>query len=329
MRLAASSALFALVSLADPASAQTHDAATAQSLFLGAKASEKAGDYRKACAQFAESQRLDPAPGTLLNEADCEEHLGAVASAWTHYVAARDQLARTDDRWPFANGRIAALEKRVPHLVLRLASGAPPGTRVVRDATEVGAAAFGVPLALDPGPHTITVAAPGHSDAVTQVSVAEGESKDVALELGPAHETAMPTLVATPHSQAADAGRASPVGPGSSDSRSTLGWAVGGVGLAGLIVGALAGVVAMGDAGTVKSDCASNGACRTQAGVDAGSEGKTFSVLSTAGFIGGAALMGVGVYLVLSSGSSAAPQTVGATALPGGAALSYSWRLSL
>src|SRR5271167_4491541 len=119
MRLVVIPALLGLALLTHVARAQ-HDPAAAESLFRDAKAAEQRGDFKTACAQFAESQRLDPAAGTLLNEADCEEHLGTVATAWGHFVEARDQLPKGDDRLPYAQQRATALEKRVPHLVVRL-----------------------------------------------------------------------------------------------------------------------------------------------------------------------------------------------------------------
>jgi len=320
MRLVTAATVLAVALTATGARAQDHDPAAAESLFRGAKASEQRGDYKKACAQFAESQRLDPAAGTLLNEADCEEHIGAVASAWGHYTEARDQLSKADDRLPFALQRIAALEKRVPHLVVRLPTGAPSGTRVARGNVEIGAAALGVPLAVDPGSIAITVTVPGQPPITTNVTVAEGETKEVTLDLvGGPSTPAQPQTAPTP-GQPADQSTAP---SSSSDSKRTLGFVVGGVGVAGLVVGAVTGIMAMGDASTFKNDCGSNGACQHQSGVDAASAGKTASTLSTIGFIGGAAITGVGVYLVLSSGPSAPATRVGATPLPGGGGLSF------
>src|ERR1700722_18868342 len=76
----------------------------AQALFERAKESANHGDWASACAQFAESQRLDPAPGTLLNLADCDEHVGKIAAALEHFQEARALLPQGDFRVSFADG---------------------------------------------------------------------------------------------------------------------------------------------------------------------------------------------------------------------------------
>jgi hypothetical protein len=321
MRLVAIPTVLCLALLAPPVLAQ-HDPAAAESLFRDAKAAEARGDYKAACAQFAESQRLDPAAGTLLNQADCEEHLGAVATAWGHFVEARDGLPKGDDRIPYATQRAAALEKRVPHLVVRLPPGAPAGTKVMRGQVEIGAAALGVPLAVDPGPIVLTATPPGSGTVTKNVLVNEGETKDVTLDLTGAAPAPAPTGVPVAAPMPAAPPPTDQRASSSGDTKRTLGWVVGGVGVAGLALGAVTGVMAMGDASTVKSDCGAGGACKDQSGVDAASAGKTASTLSTVGFIGGAALAGAGVYLLLTSGPSSST-TVGAAPLPGGASLAF------
>jgi hypothetical protein len=316
MRHAAGAVLlpFALL-YAPPVWAQPYDPASAESVFREAKASVQRGDFKTACPQFAESQRLDPAPGTLLNLGACEEHLGAIASAWGHFVEARDQLAVGDDRLAFARQRIDAIAPRVPHLVVRLAAAAPSGTRVMRGSIEIGTAALGVPMAVDPGELTLTATAPGGATTTKTVTLREGATTEVTLDVvmqtvqPPADPLRAPgpTTDTTPR-------------PSGSDPRRPLGWIVGGVGVAGVALGAVAGIVAIGDANTFKRDCTAQGLCQSQAGVDAAAAGKTTSTLSTVALIGGAVATGVGVYLLLSSRPSQSA-TVGVLAIPGGASV--------
>src|SRR5689334_21766297 len=64
-------------------------------------------DYDTACARFAESQRMEPAPGTSLNLFDCEERRN-------HLIASREAFANaaaaftTGDKKGYASGRAEA-----------------------------------------------------------------------------------------------------------------------------------------------------------------------------------------------------------------------------
>ena len=85
-------------------------------------------------------------------------------------------------------------------------------------------------------------------------------------------------------------------------------------------MGSITGAMALGAARTYKANCNAGGACRDSEGIDAAASGKTYATLSTVGFVVGAAGLGVGLYLVLSRGSSGST-TVGAAPMPGGAGL--------
>src|SRR5207237_8111869 len=109
------------------------------------------GDLTTACARFSESVRLDPAAGSFLNLADCEERAGKLASALAHFQAARDRLRSDDYRVAFVGERIARLDPRVPRLTVVLREGATEGVTILRDETPLGAASLGVALPVDPG----------------------------------------------------------------------------------------------------------------------------------------------------------------------------------
>jgi len=84
---------------------------SADALFREGRRAADAGDYVAACTRFEQSYSLDPAPGTLLNWADCEEHRGESALALQHFRRLDDQLPAADDRRPIVEERIRALTK--------------------------------------------------------------------------------------------------------------------------------------------------------------------------------------------------------------------------
>src|SRR5262245_63276914 len=93
------------------AEAPSDQGALARELFDQGRALLETKDYERACEKFAESQRLDPGGGTLLNLALCHELSGKTASAWTEFDQAL-RMARADgrsDREEFARTHIDAL----------------------------------------------------------------------------------------------------------------------------------------------------------------------------------------------------------------------------
>lgn len=285
--------LFAIaLCLVSPAlGAQARDATSAEALFTEGRDAAKAGDYARACPKFRESNRLDPAPGTVLNLADCEEHLGHLATAWTLYREVTQRLPPSDERHGIALARAKALEPKLPKLTVTLAPGAPPGTRVLRDGVELGPAALDTALPVDPGAHSLVVEAPGRERTERSVSLAEGQSERVVLQLG-----------------AKSSGRQGPSGPSAtSSSKRTWGWVLGGVGVAGLSVGTVTGLMVLGEKRKVDDNCDANKRC-SAAGMDAVDSGRTYGTISGASFIvGGLALAG-GAYLLL-SGDEKSPST--------------------
>jgi hypothetical protein len=264
------------------AGAQARDAAAAEALFRRGREAMEAKRYEDALPLLIESQRLDPAAGTLMNLATCEEKLGRVASAWQHWKEAIDGLAPGDDRMPLARSRVTALEGKLPRLAISLASGREQGARVFRDDIELGPATQGMPLPVDPGPHTVTVKMPGHLPEQNEVRLGEGEQKQVVVRPGAPDASA-------------SSGSDSPV-----RWPRTLGWVMAGAGVAGLGTAAVTGVMLLDYKSTIEADCP-NKACVTQEGFDAASSARTLSTVNTAAWIAGGVGLGLGAYLLVST----------------------------
>jgi len=171
-------ATYASPSLADEASRLA-----AEELFLQGRKLVEAGDLGAACPKLAESQRLDPAPGTLLNLAECYEATGKLASAWVRYkelyvyASQRGQTSRAER----ATAKIAELEPRLFYLTITVRAPAKDLV-VTKDGVALGRAAWGTRLPVDPGDHVVAASAPGRRPWTTTLRV-EGASQVVEVPL--------------------------------------------------------------------------------------------------------------------------------------------------
>jgi hypothetical protein len=279
--------LGALLSGLVPASAHANDKALAESLFMEGKSLMAAGKVAEACPKFAESQRQDPSVGTLLNLARCYEDLGKTASAWAEYKEAAS-LARTVGDTERGDAAVEFAKKIEPRLSkLRIdAPSSIAGLRVTRDGVELGPAALGVAVAVDPGEHVVAASAPGFKPFRGKVTV--GPEKDQQLVQVPALEP-----------EAGAGATTEPHATGGNSGMRTAAYVAGGLGVAALGVGAVMGGLAAGDASEAKKLCPT-GACDAK-GWDVVQRGQGRALVSTIGLSMGAAALGAGVVLFLLS----------------------------
>jgi tetratricopeptide (TPR) repeat protein len=190
-------------------------AAVAEGLYRQARELMAAGNYDEACPKFAESQRLDPATGTLLNLAACHEKQGKLATAWIEYSDASFAARRDgrEDRVEYARERAAELEPKLSRLTLQLDAGADhPGLEIELDGAALGRAVVGAPMPIDPGKHTLRASAPGRKPWTLAIEIAPLADQKVlsipALEAAPpepvAAVAATPAPVVTPSAPASD-----------------------------------------------------------------------------------------------------------------------------
>ena len=166
IRALAAVLLLTLVAALDPAlaHAQQGDKALAESLFEAGRTQMQQKNYAVACAKFEESQRQDPSPGTMINLGECYNALGKTATAWAEYKAAA-ALALNKGRGQqeqLATQRAAALEPKLSKVTLQKPAEVPAGLSVKLDDRSLGVASLGVPIAVDPGDHTVVLEAPGY-----------------------------------------------------------------------------------------------------------------------------------------------------------------------
>jgi len=168
--------------------------AAAEALFDDAKKLMAAKRYAEACPKLADSERLDPGVGTLLNLGLCYKQNGQTASAWSAYREAASQ-ARAEgqsDREDLARQEAATLEPQLTKLVIEVPAdtAAIPGLEIKRDGDVVPQGLWGVPAPVDPGMRSIDVAAPNkkplHLDAKTEGAGATAKVVIPPLENAPA-----------------------------------------------------------------------------------------------------------------------------------------------
>ncbi|UQA58666.1 tetratricopeptide repeat protein [Polyangium aurulentum] len=293
------------------AHAQGSDKAGAESLFQEGKALLAAGKTAEACPKFAESQRLDPSVGTLLNLARCHEQLGRTASAWATYKEAAT-LARAvgqTERETAAKDFARKLEPRLSRLRIE-AKSPPAGLAIKRDGIAVGEASLGSAIAVDPGEHTVEATAPGYKTWSAKIVVgAEADTKSVTV---PALE---PDLAAGAGTGGAPVVATEPdAGAGGKSGMRTAAFVVGGAGVVALGVGAVFGGLAMSDAGELEERCP-KGAC-SRDDQELMTSANTKATVSTIGFGVGAAALGTGVVLFLLSRSPSKESAQSAQIVP-------------
>ncbi len=136
------------------AEASSADQAAAQSLFEQARKLMDAGQAERACPKLAESQRLDPGIGTLLNLGICYETAGQTASSYGAFGEAAVMARNAGDRarQGDAEQRAKAMEAKLSRLMIRVvADPRPAGLTVKRDGRDVAEALFDTAIPVDPG----------------------------------------------------------------------------------------------------------------------------------------------------------------------------------
>jgi hypothetical protein len=130
----------------------------------------KQNKWDQACPLFAASYKADPQLGVLLHLAECHEHVGKVASAWTEWNdAVGFAHAKGDAREKLAQQHADALKPKIARLHINVASPVA-GISVRRDGVDI-TVLVGTDVPIDPGDHEIVVSAPGFLDWKKTVTI--------------------------------------------------------------------------------------------------------------------------------------------------------------
>lgn len=312
--------------------ASAEDKAGARAAAERGTAAFKEGRYADAIDLFQRAEALFHAPTHVLMMARAYAALGKLVVAKESYLAiTREELA---PKAPAAFKKAKAeaekelkdLEPRIPSLEVsaKRQSGAEPLKNLVvtMDGKPVPAALIGIPRPTDPGAHTLAATADGLAAKEQSLSLKEGETKTLVLELSPATVAQADTgpKPTTPEANPSPA-------PDQSDTpktkTSTLRYA--GIGLMGLgVVGLGVGGVFAGLSFSKRADadaafeacgagCFGPEADKVRAiDEDANQKGN----LAIVGFAAGGALAGVGIALFVLGGRSSKTSTSTALVMP-------------
>ncbi|CAN5923880.1 hypothetical protein BH11MYX4_BH11MYX4_44350 [soil metagenome] len=287
MRAPLLSACIVAAALAFPAAARAgNNAAAAQALFEEARSLIAAGNYAAGCAKLEGSQALDPGAGTQYNLALCYEKSGRTASAWATYLeaAAASKATSRPDWEAKARDRATALADTLSKVRIVTPPGAPSDLAITRDGVAVVASELGAAIPVDPGPHVVEARASGRTTFRVSTVVAAGQSKQIDVVLEGA---------ATP-----------PPETGARSPDHTLAYVVGGLGVAGVAFGAVAGLVAVNKNASSTDACPNDGVCRDAAARSDNRAAGDWATASTVGFIAGGALLAAGVVLFFAAPGS-------------------------
>ncbi len=169
-----------------PAAAQDKkELSKARAQFQRAIELEQAGNYSTALEQFRDVGQVRMTPQVRFHIASCEEKLGRLVTALGGYqLAYADADSVGEDFKAEVDAAVTRLEASIPKLVIVRGTGAE-AAEIQLDGVALGASSVGVPVPLDPGPHSISAKAPGALPFSQTVTIAENEQKSVDVALSP------------------------------------------------------------------------------------------------------------------------------------------------
>jgi hypothetical protein len=291
------SVLCARVALAAPTDS---DRTTARELAREGYDALEQKNYAVAEDRFRRADALVHAPTTVVDHARALVGMGRLVEAYERYALAiregvsSDAPASWKQAVSDAESEIEAVKPRLAWLVINIEGPKEPSVTV--DGREVPIASLGARRATDPGKRKVRVTADGFTSGGRIVMLKEGERQAITITLDRLESVELPDAAPPPDAPSGQA----------AESPSPLPWIAFGIGGAGLAVGGVTGVMALG----VRSDLADlcpSGECRPrdeseQARMqDDRSEYHTLGTVSGIGFGVGLAGVATGVVLLLTS----------------------------
>lgn len=317
-RLVSLVALASIVVASAPARAQSskEDVAKADALFREAQSLVQKGRLAEGCPKFAESQRLDPANGTLLNLALCHEKEGKVGTAYKELqelLAIVSGSKNSDDRERsrIATERLRGLEKKLPRVAFDV-SALPKDASITLDGKTVSDPSH--PVIVDAGSHTVEATSPRKKPGKKDFDVKEPGTQTIkldALDDAPQPEPQVHTPLPSPRTGTDE--------PSFWTSRRVLAASIAGVGLVGIGVGAFFGLDTFSKRDERDPHC--QGTICDAEGLRLHDEARTSATISSIAFGVGAAGLAAGTILFVAARPTAPAPSASRSGSPLDAAL--------
>jgi hypothetical protein len=300
------------------------DRATARSLGQEGQQAFESKDYATAEDRFRRADTMVHAPTLVLGLARALAAEGKYVEAQESYnriireglpPGSSDVFKRALDD---AKKEVDAVSTKVGSVTITVKAaggGDIPGPQVVLDDHPLNSASLGIKRAIDPGTHVLRATADGYKPGELRFSTTEGGTADEPLMLEK-DLSAPPAVAANPTTTPAPAAATSTPDLTTADTskgRKVLPWVAFGVGGAGLVVGGITGILALGKHSTLKDECTSTSTCPPSAQSDLDSY-HSIGLVSDIGFIVAAVGGATGAILLLTQPKST--PTTGVTIVP-------------
>lgn len=295
------------------------DRATARNLAAEGNAALNIGDYTTAEDRFRRADALVHAPTLVVDHAKALIGLHRYVEAQERLELVIREGVADNVPWVWkravqdAKQLVEDVKPKIAWVTISVTGSSNPDVSV--DGVQVPVAALGVRRATDPGPHRIKAEAPGFLKKEIIMPVSEGSERAVTLELepDPAAQQAAKSPPAKPKpAPARPSNDTKDTKSGSLFSSSNVGYITLGIGGAGLIVGAVTGIMFLGKHSELKDKCPDKDHCAApQSSID---QYNTYAVISPIAFGVGIVSSTVGVILLLNDSSeSATPKQTSST----------------
>ena len=263
---------------------------------------EMAGDWGKALAKFRQVAEINSAPQVRFHIGRCQEKLGRWTEALGAYRLALAQAreANAKDVIKEAEAAISALEKEIPRVRIVLASGSETAS-IQLDGVELGAAALGETIVVDPGSHRLEASLSGYQPQVVTFEIAARDESTVTVPAFVPLE--VPAPEPSPTKPAPE-----PVQDDSAPRSNVVPWIITGVGAASLTASGVFYGLRANAISSLEDRCGKELHC-TEAERSTYDNGKTYTTVANITLGAGIVGVGLGLTWLLSSGGSPEPSS--------------------